>query len=680
MAQLDALLKPLRLKHLTLRNRVMSSAHEPSYTEQARLTERYVRYHEEKARGGLALTFFGGSCCVSPDSPASFGQLACMDEAVVPVFQAFAARVHAQGAALMIQLTHMGRRTRWDVGDWLPPVSSGTRREPAHRAWPKCMDLHDIRRVQRDFAAAVRRCREAGLDGVELSAAHGHLIDQFWSPAVNTRTDAYGGSLDNRMRFGLECFEAIRREVGEQYIVGIRMSGDEMLAEGLSPEDCLSIARTYAASGMVDFIDVLGGSAADFRSLAHCIPEMWAKVAPYLHLASAIRAEVEVPVFHAQRIPEVSTAARAVEEGHVDMVAMTRAQIADPHLVRKLVEGRVDDIRQCVGAGYCIDRIYVGKDALCIQNPATGREQTLPHVVPRAARARPVVVVGGGPGGLEAARVSAERGHRVVLFEAQPRLGGQIAIAARAPWRESLSGITRWLEQQVRRLGVELRLGECASAETVLALEPEVVVIATGGRPYVDGWLSGHELATSTWDILEGRVAPAPRVVLYDDNGQHPGPSCAEFLARAGSRVEFVTPDRMAGEELGGTNLWPHMKNLYAAGVVFSPDLRLMEIYREGGSLVAVLRNEFTHAEEERLADQVVVEHGTLPVEELFQQLRPHASNDGETDLQALLAGRPQAALHRPEGRFQLFRVGDAVASRNIHAALYDALRLCKDL
>jgi 2,4-dienoyl-CoA reductase-like NADH-dependent reductase (Old Yellow Enzyme family) len=680
MAQFDALLQPFTLKHLTLRNRVMSSAHEPSYTQQARLTERYIRYHVEKAKGGIGLTMFGGSCCVSPDSPASFGQLACMDDSIIPEFSELARRVHEHGAAIMIQLTHMGRRTRWDAGDWLPPVSPGTRREPAHRSWPKAMEEHDIRRVQQDYAEAVRRCKESGLDGLELSAAHGHLIDQFWSPAANNRSDRYGGSLENRMRFGLEVFETIRKQVGNEYIVGIRMSGDEMIDEGLSPQDCLIIAKTYAASGMVDFINVLGGSAADFRSLANCIPEMWSQVAPYLYLPSAIRNEVGIPVMHAGKIPDVATAARAVEDGHVDLVAMTRAQIADPHLVRKLMEDRVDDIRQCVGAGYCIDRIYIGKDALCIQNAATGREQNMPHMIAKAVSVRRVVVVGGGVSGLEASRVCAERGHKVILFEAQDKLGGQVNLAARAPWRESLSGIVRWLEMQVRKLGVDIRAGVAATAQAILAEQPEIVIVASGGRPRFDDWLKGSAHALSVFDILSGKVSPAANVLLYDDNGQHQGPSCAEFLANAGSRVEFVTPDRLAGEELGATNIWPHLRNLYDKDVIFSPDLRLLEIYLEGEKKVAVLRNEYTHREEERVVDQVVVEHGTLPVEDLYFALREQSVNHGQVDIQAMLAGMPQNIRANTAGQFQLFRVGDAVTSRNIHAAIFDALRLCKDL
>jgi 2,4-dienoyl-CoA reductase-like NADH-dependent reductase (Old Yellow Enzyme family)/thioredoxin reductase len=676
----DALLKPFQLRHLTLRNRVMSTAHEPNYTDKGRLTERYIRYHVEKARGGLALTMFGGSCCVSPDSPAAFGQLACVDDSVIPEFQALAERVHAEGAALMIQLTHMGRRTSWDAAGWLPPIAPSPVREPAHRSFPKEMDDHDIRRVCKDFAEAARRAREGGLDGVELSAAHGHLIDQFWTPTVNRRTDRYGGSLENRVRFGLEVIEYIRRLVGTDFIVGMRISGDELLEGGLGPEDCLAIGRLYADSGMVDFINVMGGSAPNLSALANAVPEMWAPIAPFLPLASAMRRELGLPIFHAQRIADLLTATRAIEEGHVDMIAMTRAQIADPHLVRKLLEDRVDDIRQCVGAGYCIDRIYIGKDALCIQNPATGRETTMPHLIARARHLRRVVVVGGGPAGMEAARVCAERGHQVILYEQREKLGGQINLARNAGWRSALGGVARWLEAQIRKRDVEIRLETRATEQAVLADSPNIVVIATGGRPNRGEWLrAGREHVLSTWDILSEAVAPAGEVLLYDDHGQHQGASCAEFLAARGSRVDFITPDRHAGEELGSTNIAPHMKRLYEAGVTFAVDLRLVEVYREGHRLCAVLRNEFTGVEEERLADQIVVEHGTLPNDELFQALRRHAANDGIICIDALLAGRPQIEATADANGLFLFRVGDAVASRNIHAAIYDSLRLCKD-
>lgn len=678
IADADALLKPLTIRGVTFRNRVMSTSHAPGYGKDGKPQERYQRYHEEKAKGGIGLTMFGGSSSVALDSPATpWAQISVADDTVIPYFEQFSERIHGHGARLMIQLTHMGRRTKWDTDNWLPTLSASPRREPASRSIPREMDAGDIARVVADYAAAARRCAEGGLDGLEVSAAHGHLIDQFWSPSVNRRSDGYGGSLENRMRFGIEVLEAIRKAVGDRFLVGIRMSGDELLAEGLSQEDCVAIAVEYARRGLVDFLNVMGGQARDHIAHAISLPNMSFPVAPFLYLASAVKREVDVAVFHAQRVTDLATAARAVAEGHVDMVAMTRAHIADPHLVEKLSEGRADDIRQCVGAGYCIDRIYVGGDALCIQNAATGREATMPHVLDRAARRRKVVVVGGGPAGLEAARVAAARGHAVVLFEKEAALGGQINLAARATWREALSGIPRWLAGQVTKLGVDVRLGTAATAEMVAAEAPDVVVVATGGRPNLEE-VVGAEHCTTTWDVLAGAVEAAGSVLLYDATGQHHGASTAEVLARKGCLVEIATQDRMVGEEIGTTNQPVHLRELYRHGVVMSPNLELIEVYPEGNRLVAALRNTMTGAEEERLVDRVVVEYGTLPVDGVYQTLRAASVNDGVTDLSALVAGRPQPWDETPG--MALYRIGDAVAGRNIHAAIYDALRLCKDI
>lgn len=678
IAHADALLKPLTLKGLTIRNRVMSTSHAPGYGKDGKPQERYQLYHEEKAKGGIGLTMFGGSSSVALDSPAApWNQVSVADDSVIPFFRSFAERIHGHGAKLMIQLTHMGRRTKWDTENWFPTVSASPRREPASRTIPKELEPEEIRRIIADFAAAVRRCRDGGLDGCEVSAAHGHLIDQFWSPSVNRRTDGYGGSLENRMRFGREVLGAMRRAAGDDYVIGIRMSGDEMIADGLSHEECVEIAATYARDGLVDFINVLGGQARDDMAHAISLPNMSFPVAPFLSLPSAIKREVDVPVFHAQRVTDLATAARAVAEGHVDMVAMTRAHIADPHLVKKLSEGREDDIRQCVGAGYCIDRIYVGGDALCIQNAATGREATMPHVIPKAEVRRKVVVVGAGPGGLEAARVCAERGHSVVLFEKNAAAGGQVNLAAKAGWREALSGIPRWLVGQATRLGVDLRLGVEATAEAILAEGPDVVIVATGGRPS-HGPARGADRAATTADVLAGTAAPSGSVLLFDEMGQHNAASTAEQLAKRGCLVEFVTADRTVAQEVGTTNQPIHYRELYKLGVVFSPNLDLMEIYPEGNRLVAVLRNTFTDAEEERVVDHVVVEYGTLPVDGVYHALKAQSVNAGQIDLGAIVRGAPQP--HDLSRGFALYRVGDALAGRNIHAAIYDALRLCKDI
>ena len=672
------LLRPFRLRHVTFKNRLMSTSHAPGYVEDRHPKRRYQLYHEEKAKGGLALTMFGGSSNIAPDSPSAFGQIYIGDDSIVPVLREFSERIHRHGCAIMCQITHMGHRTLWNVEDWLPPLAPSTVREHAHRSFPKEMDRDDIRRVVRAFGDAATRCKDGGLDGTEL-LAHGHLIHQFWTPLVNRRTDEYGGSLENRARFGLEVLEEVRRRVGEDFLVGFRMMGDELKEGGLTQDDCLALATLYADTGWCDFMNVVAGQVGDERGLSKALPSMAGPRAPFVDIAAAMKRETGLAVFHATRITDLATAEHCVREGLIDMVAMTRAHMADPHIAAKMMRGEEERIRPCVGAGYCIDRIYVGGDALCLHNPATGRERTMPHVVePGPGPQRKVVVVGAGPAGLEAARVSALRGHEVVLFEAASEPGGQIVLAARATWRGDLLGIARWLASEVEHLGVTMHFNRYAEAEDVLAEGPDVVVVATGGVPNVE-WVEGAEHVVSVWDVLGGQVEPGAEVLVFDDHGDHQGPSVVDFLASRGSSVELATPDRMSAHEVGATNFPVYLRNFYSMGVRLTPDHRLRSVEREGNRLRALLRNEYSDAEEARVVDQVVVEHGTLPAAELFRALAPLARNGGTLDIEALIAGRAQEIATNPDGEFMLFRVGDAVASRNIHAAIYDSLRLCKE-
>ncbi len=672
------LLKPFRIRHTAFRNRLMSTSHAPGYVEDRHPKLRYQLYHEEKAKGGLALTMFGGSSNIAPDSPSAFGQIYIGDDTIVPVLREFSARIHRHGCAIMCQITHMGHRTLWDVEDWLVPVAPSAVREPAHRSFPKEMDRDDIRRVVRAFGDAALRCKEGGLDGTEL-LAYGHLIHQFWTPLVNRRTDEYGGSLENRARFGLEVLEEVRRRVGEDFLVGLRMIGDELKEGGLSREDCLALAKIYADTGWCDFLNVVVGQVGDERGLSQSIPTMAGPLAPFVEVAAGMKRATGLPVFHATRIADLATAEYCVREGLVDMVAMTRAHMADPHIAAKMLRGEEERIRPCVGAGYCLDRIYTGGDALCLHNPATGRERTMPHVIePGPGPRRKVVVVGAGPAGLEAARVSALRGHEVAVFEAAAEPGGQIVLAARATWRRDLLGIAEWLAAEVEHLGAAVHFNRYAEAEDILAEAPDIVVVATGGVPNTD-WLEGSAHVASVWDVLGGQVEPGAEVLVYDDHGDHQGPSAADFLASRGSKVELVTPDRMAAHDIGASNFPVYLANFYAMGVRMTPDRRLRRVKREGNRLSATLRNVYDDADETRLVDQIVVEHGTLPNAALFHELRPLARNGGEVDIDALIAGRPQQPASSGEDGFMLFRVGDAVASRNIHAAIYDSLRLCKD-
>jgi 2,4-dienoyl-CoA reductase-like NADH-dependent reductase (Old Yellow Enzyme family) len=680
MTARDPLLQPYTLKHLTLRNRLMSTAHEPSYSEDGMPTDRYRLYHVEKAKGGIALTMTAGSAIVAEDSPPAFGNLHAYKDEIVPWLGRLADDCHEHGAAVMIQLTHLGRRTNWNKADWLPVLAPSPVREPAHRAFPKEAEDWDIARIVEAYAAAAERMKAAGLDGIELEA-YGHLMDQFWSPATNKREDEYGGSLDNRLRFTFMVLDAIRAAVGLGFIVGLRLVADEDWDKGLSREEGLEIARRLVATGQVDFLNVIRGHIETDAALSKVIPIQGMRSAPHLDFAGEVRAETKFPVFHAARISDVATARHAIAEGKLDMVGMTRAHIADPHIAAKVAAGREHDIRPCVGATYCLDRIYEGGEALCIHNAATGREATMPHVIARAdGPARKVVVVGAGPAGLEAARVAGERGHAVVLFEAASEPGGQVRLAARSPRRRELIGIADWRVAQCERLGVAMRFNTLAEVADVLALEPDVVIVATGGLPDPSFVGDGADLVVTSWDILSGDAKPGAAVLLFDDNGAHPGMQAAELIAETGSRLEIVTPERFFAPEIGGLNHVPYARVFHERGVRITINSRLASVRRDGNRLVAVVGSDYAPATQERAVDQVVVEHGTMPLDGLYFDLKELSSNRGEVDHRALIAGRPQALRTNPDGGFQLFRIGDAVASRNIHAAIYDALRLVKDL
>jgi 2,4-dienoyl-CoA reductase-like NADH-dependent reductase (Old Yellow Enzyme family)/thioredoxin reductase len=675
----DPLLQPYRLKHLTLRNRIMSTAHEPSYSEDGLPKARYRLYHAEKAKGGIALTMTAGSAVVAPDSPSAFGNLHAYRDEIVPWLRELADACHEHGAAVMMQITHLGRRTNWNKADWLPVLAPSLVREGAHRAFPKIAEDWDIERIVVQYADAAERMRAGGLDGIELEA-YGHLMDQFWSPATNHRDDEYGGGLDNRLRFTWRVLDAIRERVGADFIVGIRMVADEDWEQGLTRDEGVAIAKRLSASGKIDFLNLIRGHIDTDAALERVIPVQGSPSAPHLDFCGEVRAETRFPVLHAARIADVATARHAIAEGKLDMVGMTRAHIADPHIARKVAAGEEDRIRPCVGATYCLDRIYEGHEALCIHNPATGREATMPHVIePSSAPARRAVVVGAGPGGLEAARVLAARGHRVTLLEAAPRAGGQVALASRLPRRRELIGIVDWRLAECERHGVAIRFNTYAGEDDVLAEEPDLVVVATGGipnNPIVDG----AELAISTWDVLSGDAAPGQRVLLYDDNAAHPGLTAAELIADAGSQLEIVTPERFFAVDIGGLNHVAYARALDRAGVRITINKRVRTIERAGNELLVSVGSDYSDRIEQRRVDQVIVEHGTIPLDELYLALRPASTNLGEVDHAALIAGEPQSVTRNPGGRFQLFRIGDAVASRNVHAAIYDALRLCKDL
>ncbi|MGW6659517.1 oxidoreductase [Rhodococcus sp. NPDC055024] len=669
------MLEPFDIRNIRLRNRVVSTSHEPAYSEGGLPLSRYRAYHVEKAKGGIGMTMIGGGAIVAPDSPPSFGNLALYRDEIVKPMAELVDAVHEQGAAVMCQVTHLGRRTSSYGNDWLPALAPSMVREPANRAFPKVAEGWDIARIIDAYASAAERCKAAGLDGVELEA-YGHLLDAFWSPLTNRRDDEWGGDRERRLRFPLAVIRAVRAAVGPDFVVGIRMSVDEDAEGGIDLLQGIEIAQRVVAEG-IDFISVIKGSIGSHLAQSKVIPPMGTLTAPHLQVAGEVRKAVSVPILHAARIADVATARHAINDGLVDLVGMMRANVADPYLMRKVAAGEEDTIRPCVGASYCIDSGYSAEHAmLCIHNVSVGREESLPHVVDKVPHRRRAVIVGGGPGGLEAARVLAERGHSVVLFEASDEWGGQLRIASQAPRRGDLIGIVDWRIAECKRLRVDMRLGQYAEVDDVLAESPDIVVIATGGVPNIDFLPTGSHLVSDTWDVLTGSVRQGGSVLVYDDNGTYPALDAAEYLLRGGSAVTYVTADRTFAAEVGGVNYPGYIAEFDKREVNVVFNTRLVGATRSEGRVVAHLYNEYSGRHSDVLVDNVVVEHGTSPVDDLYFDLLEGSSNQGEVDLEALARGGEQTIRRNESGRYQLFRVGDAVASRNVHAAMLDAYRI----
>jgi 2,4-dienoyl-CoA reductase-like NADH-dependent reductase (Old Yellow Enzyme family)/thioredoxin reductase len=648
--ELRHLFRSIPIGHTVAKNRIVSTPHGAAYGERGGITDRYIRYHEEKAKGGCGTVMMFGSSSIHPTSVNDWAEINNWDDSIVPQFKQMSDAIHRHGALCLSQISHRGRRGHsWYSGT--PLWGPSDTREERHREWPHIMTKAEIREVIDAWAAAAVRLKKGGYDGCDIPFYGGHLIENFLSPLANTRTDEYGGSLENRLRLAHEVLHAVRDAVGKDFIIGIRHSGDHLVPGGLTKEDLLQVARLTDALRIADYWMVSGSNSETLRFEAMVTPSLYHPHALYADLAAATRSVVKVPVILAGRVSTPEQAERVLAAGVCDMVGMTRAMIADPEMPKKAMEGRLDDIRTCVGASEgCIGRLRQGKAITCVQNPLIGREEELGIITP-ARRSRRVLVVGGGVGGLETARVAALRGHKVTLLEAAPALGGQVLVAARAPKREDYAAIAHWLVGQVRKAGVDVRLNAPADVADVLKLGAESVVVATGAVPRVPQ-IPGVHLAhvTTASDVLTGQIRPGARCVVVDEDGHFTAPTTADFLTGKGCQVTIITRYFMVGEDIDEGVRSDIYQRLFTQGVVIHPMTQAVEMLPAG----LRTRHTFSGVETVLEADTVVLAFGGKANDSLFHQLTGKV----------------------PE----LTMIGDAVSPRRIHDALLEGTRVARTI
>jgi dimethylglycine catabolism A len=649
------LFSPFPLGHTQAPNRIVSTSHGTNMAGDGAPSERLIAYHAAKAAGGCGTVMMFGSAAASPLTPISPNHVNLWQESAIPGLTAAAAAVKAHGALAISQVTSMGRRSAHHldlVGHG--PSATGSQLAPH---MPHVLSTAEIGRLVDDYASACRRLKDCGFDGCDLAFYDDQLPDQFWSPSINLRTDAYGGSLENRMRFSLEVLEAVRGAVGRDFVVGARVSGNDRLPDGLGPDELLEIITRLDRTSQLDYFTVTGGTISTVRSRGYNIPSAYYGLGTFVPLAARIKAAVRTPVIVTGRIITPGQAEEVLQSGAADLVGMTRALIADPELPRKARDGRLDDIRVCMGSSEgCIDRLYMGLPIGCVQNPIIGREREWGTLTP-AAPAKRVLVVGGGPAGMETARIAAERGHRVTLLERADQLGGAIRLAARAPGWEAYRGVIDWLARQLAQLGVEVLLEHTATVEGVLACAPDDIVVATGAtprRPRLPG-VDGSNVATVA-DVLAGSMAVGQRCIILDETGYTPGPKLADTLSSAGRQVEIVTRQYSLGEDIGTTLRAKLYERLLRQGVTITVLTAPITIHPGG----VHVRHMLTDAEGEIAADTVILSSGGEAQDTLYHALG--------------------AAAVGQDSFPNLHLIGDAFAPRTLRLAMLDGARVGRAL
>lgn len=646
------LFSPFKIGSVVVPNRIHFAAHMTNLSVDHKISDAHIAYYAARAQGGCGL-ITTEELSVHPTDLAYGKLVEVFDPAVVSGFQQLTRVIHQWDTRIFAQLNHNGMQAGGLISR-LPVWGPSPGKDPIFRENAKEMENEDIRECIEHFALSAKHVMEGGFDGIELQLGHSSLIRQFLSPATNRRTDDYGGSFENRLRFATEVIAAVRSVTGKDYTVGVRLNADEMHPKGgLTHEDAKKIAACLEATGQVDFFNI---SLGTFHHLFLVEGSMHTPLAYTRPLSAGIRSVVNAPVYATNRINDPHLAEKILADGHGDMINMVRALIADPDLPVKAFHSRDEDIRHCIACNQgCIGRMGLGHTIGCIQNPAAGHEaEPGKGALITCERPKKVVIVGAGPAGLEAARVASLRKHAVVVYERNPEAGGQNRIAAKAAGRQEIQGITRWLLSQVNKLPITWRMGVEADADVILKEKPDAVIVATGSTPKEKPFPGKYDRppVVTTWDILTGTFEAGQKTLFIDLNGHHHGTGTAELLADQGKSVHMLTPALFPGSALGPLqDLYLTRQRLQRKGVTCTPDIAVLEINGTAVKGLNVYSNAILDFDG---YDTIVLAAGNTVSEGLYFDLK----------------GRVK----------ELYRIGDCVAPRLTDMAIADGNRVGRQL